>query len=103
MKKIKKYKQIIINIVIIAAVIIYILINLTNTSKNLAEKEIIRLQKALENAAVTCFSIEGFYPSNIDYLLENYGIVVDDDKYNVFYETQGANFKPRIIVFRKGK
>ena len=47
---------------------------------------------------MTCFAIEGFYPDSLDYLVDNYHIVYDPKEYHVFYETKGANFKPRVEV-----
>ena len=34
----------------------------------------------------------------IDYLKENYGIQIDEERYTVFYEVQGSNLMPNITV-----
>ena len=33
-----------------------------------------QLDTALRRAAVSCYAQEGFYPPDVDYLVENYGI-----------------------------
>ena len=53
-------------------------------------------------AAINCYAIEGFYPADIDYLKDNYGLIIDD-RYNVFYEVQASNIMPNISVNRRGK
>ncbi|MDD2954827.1 MAG: hypothetical protein PHD67_00775 [Oscillospiraceae bacterium] len=60
------------------------------------------LRNAVKRAAVQCYAIEGAYPSGVDYLEEHYGLVVDHEKYEVFYSTFGSNIMPDVDVFRKG-
>ena len=43
------------------------------------------LRDAIRRASVQCYAIEGRYPPSVDYLEENYGILIDRDKYDVFY------------------
>lgn len=59
------------------------------------------LETALENSAVLCYSLEGFYPPSLDYLADNYGIVVDRDHYIVYYDVFASNIMPDIRVVPK--
>ena len=43
------------------------------------------LSDAIIRSAVQCFAIEGFYPPDIEYLENNYGLLVDHNKYFVSY------------------
>lgn len=56
------------------------------------------LQKAIQRASVQCYAIEGRYPASVDYLVENYGIQIDTEKYAVFYEGFASNMMPDITV-----
>ena len=47
--------------------------------------------------------MEGRYPESIQYLIDNYGIQVDFDKYAVSYEIFAENIKPRVKVIRLGE
>ncbi|WP_330587181.1 hypothetical protein [Aminipila butyrica] len=58
------------------------------------------LQQAIQRASVQCYAIEGRYPASVDYLVENYGVQVDTDKYAVFYEGFASNIMPDITVSR---
>ncbi|WP_195267985.1 hypothetical protein [Eubacterium sp. 1001713B170207_170306_E7] len=59
------------------------------------------LETALENSAVLCYSLEGFYPPSLDYLTENYGVVVDQEHYIVHYDAFASNMMPDIRVVPK--
>ncbi len=59
------------------------------------------LKQAVTQAAVLCYSAEGAYPDSIEYLEENYGIVIDHDKYIVHYSYSGGNIPPSVVVTAK--
>ena len=48
--------------------------------------------------ALVAFAIEGRYPPSVEYLEENYGVQIDHDKYNVFYDGFASNIMPEITV-----
>ena len=71
-------------------------------SNQLNERENLKqLEERLELAVTQCFSIEGEYPPDLSYLLDNYKIYINEDLYHVSYLYQGANIKPEILVVRK--
>ncbi|MEG0176445.1 hypothetical protein [Anaerorhabdus sp.] len=78
-----------------------VLLSLSLTQQRLDEEGTKRLQEAIQRAAITCYSNEGIYPSSVDYLVENYGVYIDTNKYHVFYETIGANIQPEIKVYQR--
>ncbi len=71
-------------------------IEITNTEEK---------KKAVEDfvmrSAVHCYSLEGKYPSNIDYLEENYHLHIDRERYIVHYESFASNIAPDITVILK--
>ena len=40
---------------------------------------------------------------DIEYLKENYGLLLNDEDYQVIYYYEGDNLQPRIKVFKKEK
>ncbi len=72
-----------------------------NSQKEYNQNELERIESNIRKAAITCYSIEGFYPSDLDYLEENYGLVINDQEINVFYQVVGSNIFPDIMVTRK--
>lgn len=57
------------------------------------------LKDALIRSVVQCYAIEGFYPPNIEYLENNYGLVVDHNKYVISYNIFASNIMPEFDVF----
>jgi hypothetical protein len=71
-------------------------ISLTDTSTE--EHRLQSIQDAVARSAVSCYAIEGFYPSEISYLKEHYGLMVDEENYVIHYRAYGANLVPDIEV-----
>ena len=83
-------------------IILTLFMGFNNTQKAISDDELIRLRDNIMKAAINCYAIEGFYPDDIAYLEENYGLIIDDS-YNIFYEVQGSNMMPSISVNRRGR
>lgn len=62
-----------------------------------------QLEDALRRTAVTCYAAEGFYPPNVDYMVQHYGLQYDERSYRVHYEIFASNLMPEITVVEKGK
>lgn len=60
-----------------------------------------QLETALRRAAVACYAAEGVYPPTLDYLTAHYGIQIDENRYQVFYEIFADNLMPDITVLEK--
>lgn len=56
------------------------------------------LRTAIAQASVQCYAIEGRYPPSVEYLEEQYGIQIDRERYNVFYDGFASNIMPEITV-----
>lgn len=61
------------------------------------------LKDALNQAVVSCYAIEGRYPESLDYLIENYGIQINTEKYIVVYDIFAENVRPHIEVIQIGE
>ena len=57
-----------------------------------------QLENSVRKAVMTCYATEGVYPPGVDYLEDHYGIQIDHDRFNVFYEIFGDNVMPQITV-----
>lgn len=58
-------------------------------------------KKAVEQAAVLCYAVEGAYPPDIGYLAEKYGLILDSEHYIFHYQTYGGNIRPEVKVFAR--
>ncbi|MBE5892978.1 MAG: hypothetical protein E7286_06310 [Lachnospiraceae bacterium] len=60
-----------------------------------------QLEDALARAAIACYAVEGIYPPDLQYLVEHYGIQINNDLYAVKYEAIASNLMPDITVLEK--
>ncbi len=60
-----------------------------------------QLRQSIQQAAATCYAIEGRYPASLSYIEEHYGVVIDEERYQVYYEVFASNIAPNIQVKTK--
>ena len=53
-------------------------------------------------AAVACYSVEGVYPDNVEYLVEHYGLRYDTETFILQYDAFAENILPDIRVLVRG-
>lgn len=58
------------------------------------------LKKAVLDAAVQCYAVEGSYPPNLDYLEKSYGVRVNRKKFIVTYSVFASNQLPDVTVLQ---
>lgn len=57
-------------------------------------------EESIRRAVINCYASEGLYPPTFAYLVENYGIRIDEKKYVVHYEIFAENIMPEITVLK---
>ncbi|MBQ0136225.1 MAG: hypothetical protein KBS43_05775 [Oscillospiraceae bacterium] len=60
------------------------------------------LEENLHKAVVSCYALEGAYPSSVQYLEDNYGLTYDKDKYAIGYVAIGSNIMPDMQIIELG-
>ena len=63
-----------------------------------AEQALRITTESIRRAAVQCYALEGIYPVNIEYLMENYGIRPDTKRFLIHYQYVADNLLPVITV-----
>lgn len=76
--------------------------SLRHMGKDVAAEDRQQLENAIRRAAVACYAAEGFYPPDMDYITQHYGVQADTQRYHVFYEIFAENIMPQIIVTGRG-
>lgn len=61
------------------------------------------IAKAVKQAALQCYTVEGYYPSNLEYLIEHYGLMVNQNRYIISYQSLSSNEMPVIQVLVRGQ
>ena len=82
------------------AVLAAFLLGLDTVTGMTDRQEAESLENSVRQSAVHCYALEGFYPDDLAYLEEHYGLRYDKEKYIVAYETVGSNLMPDVTVIR---
>ena len=83
------------------AVLLFFFTALNNLDAGRHEEGRRQLEQALRRSAVACYAAEGFYPPDLAYLKQHYGLRIDEKRYAVFYEVYGSNLMPDITVLMR--
>ena len=73
----------------------------TLNARQAAQEQRALLEDAITRALVTCYAVEGRYPSSLSYLEENYGVQVNHSRFIVSYEAYASNQLPAVAVLEK--
>jgi len=84
-------------IVVIAVLFVYIGVGSLDSTQEQRQLEI--AQDAIVRAAVQCYALESRYPPSLQYMVDNYGLTLDEGKYVYHYRVIGSNMAPEIQVF----
>lgn len=83
------------------ALILFMVASIGNFSKGSRAEEKQHLEDALRRAALSCYASKGYYPPNLEYIEDKYGIQINRDDFAVFYEVFAENLMPDITVVVK--
>lgn len=85
----------------VTALLLCFLTGIANVTQGHAREDKRRLEEVLREAAVACYSVEGFYPPDLAYLENHYGIQIDRRHFVVRYTAIAENLMPDITVLEK--
>lgn len=60
------------------------------------------VKAAVLRSAMQCYAVEGVYPTDLTYLEEHYGLIVNHNRYIIVYEAFSSNLLPEVSVLAKG-
>lgn len=74
-----------------------------SVSKDENEREIEMIRDAVKTAALTCYASQGYYPDDLEYLKDSFGLSYNEERYVVFYDAYASNLLPDIRVAERGQ
>ena len=66
--------------------------------QDLLEESAAAIEEAIRKSALQCYVIEGVYPPDLKYLVENYGLQVNERDFIIHYEAFSSNLPPTVRV-----
>lgn len=85
----------------VVALLLCFLSGISNLTQGHALEDKKRLEDVLKESAVACYAVEGFYPPDLAYLQEHYGVQIDNRRFVVRYTAIAENLMPDITVLEK--
>ena len=106
MKEKDRQKKKIITYLILAGITVVVLLAFVfgvfgNAAEDESEESMQAIKNAVMEKSLQCYCIEGAYPSELSYLEENYGLVVNKTDYYIVYRSVGENLPPQVTVALK--
>ncbi len=78
----------------------FVLLDRIGTASDSAQADLVK--DAVSNALVTCYAVEGCYPSDVSYLKRHYGLAYDEEHFVVYYDAFASNILPEVRVNTRG-
>ena len=69
--------------------------------KDRTAEDMAAIRDTIMERSVQCYAVEGAYPPDLEYLEENYGLVVNRTDYIVRYEIFAENLPPVVRVLER--
>ncbi len=99
----KPYRRILFTALTAAACIVLLILFSNRMSSSARAQQAEQIRQAVLRAAVNCYATEGFYPPDLQYIIDHYGILVDSGAFIVSYDAYADNLLPDIRVLERGK
>ncbi len=97
MKNIASHGNIIGPIIIFLVIILmFVQVDRENVDQMYQREE--QIEKVVKQYAIACYAQEGAYPKDLAYLQENYGLIMNEQKYFYYYDLFASNLMPDIEV-----
>ena len=84
-----------------AAAVATVTLSIAGSEENRRSENLRIIENGVRKAAAECYAVEGFYPDNIGYLIENYDLHIDKNSCIVHYSPVSSNIMPDIRVISK--
>ena len=102
MKKINlSFLSIIVAVLVIAIAGGIIFFSIDDYTDNYDDKKLEEVRDTVISYVAQCYALEGSYPPDLEYLEENYGLQLNEDKYIYHYEMFASNILPDVQIFAK--
>lgn len=89
------------SLLIIPAVVLCFLLTLSRLETGRRAEGKQQLEELLRRTAVTCYACEGFYPPDVAYMREHYGLQWEENQYIIRYTRFADNLMPDITVLER--
>lgn len=95
--------SLVLGVLLFAAVAVWMVRGVREAAE-VSDREGLRMaQEAADRAVVSCYALEGVYPATYEDLKAKSGLVIDEERYIVFYEAVATNIRPDVTVIERAE
>ena len=87
--------------VVFVLLILFLITGVSNLNRITDSGRLESLTKAVNRSISQCYAVEGFYPRDLQYLSDYYGLTYDDNDFIIDYDYYGDNLYPYVSVMRR--
>ena len=80
-------------------IMVMILFGLQQTEEANRAEGVRLLEESILRAVIHSYAVSGHYPESLEYIVENFGIHIDESRFLVHYHVFGQNILPEILVW----
>ena len=84
-----------------AAAVAIVAVSIQSSNESRKSENLHIIENGVRRAATECYAVEGFYPEDIEYLIENYSLHIDESRCIVHYNPVSSNIMPDIRVIAR--
>ena len=84
--------------ILVVAVLVLLVFAASYARVSARDQAAMSVRESVLNAAKQCCAVEGSYPSSLEHLEHEYGLVINHDDYVVSYEWFADNVLPSVVV-----
>jgi len=96
-------KGIVVTLATFLAMLIFLYVGLSAVGSRSDSELSASLKDSVLRALLTCYAVEGRYPSDVDYLRTHYGLTYDTERYIVSLQAFADNLLPAVAVLNVGE
>ncbi|MCL1816733.1 MAG: hypothetical protein FWG43_03925 [Clostridiales bacterium] len=94
----KPLRRLLLPVVLTILLLVVAVYAVSATQKQMAAESLRLTEESVRRAAVQCYALEGAYATDLEYLIDNFGIRPDTNRFLVHYMYLGDNLLPDITV-----
>ena len=83
---------------VMAALALLVVINVKAYGSSYNERRLDEIRNTVLSCVSQCYALEGVYPPDLQYLEDNYGLIMDKSRYIYHYEMFASNIFPDVKV-----
>lgn len=92
--------NVVVGVVALVLVVGLVIFGVKSMEESTQQQGAASIRETVLSSAVQCCAIEGAYPQTLQYLIDNYGLTVNEDDYAITYEAFASNVMPSVVVPR---